>query len=125
MKTPKSSQHTNENTKIFTTKSISTGLKGVSLIERCSLFGVSILKGPSLSLSLCLQVQYILHGAWDKGMTRKSRDGTGVKEMWRANEQVPNWERQYGFTQFAMTLNETEESMLGLAHQPTAPTTED
>jgi hypothetical protein len=57
------------------------------------------------------EVQYILHGAWDKGMTRKSRDGTGVKEMWRANEQVPNWERQYGFTQFAMTLNEPEDTV--------------
>ena len=60
---------------------------------------------------LCLvQVRYILHGAWDKGMTRKNPDGTGVKELWRANEQVPNWERQYGFTQFAMTLNEPDES---------------
>ena len=43
-------------------------------------------------------------------MTRKRSDGTGVKELWRANEPVPNWERQYGFTQFAMTLNEPDES---------------
>ena len=43
-------------------------------------------------------------------MARKRPDGTGVKEMWRANEPVPNWERQYGFTQFAMTLNEPDES---------------
>ena len=42
-------------------------------------------------------------------MTRRKADGTGVKEMWRANEAVPNWERQYGFTQFAMTLNELDE----------------
>lgn len=74
----------------------------------------------SLSLSLFLpfslspfssfpQVQYILHGAWDKGMTRKGTDGAGVKELWKANEPIPNWERQYGFTHFAMTLNELEE----------------
>ena len=49
MKTPKLSQHTNENTNIFTTESISTGLKQVFLIERCSLFGVSILKGLPMS----------------------------------------------------------------------------
>ena len=46
-------------------------------------------------------------------MTRKKPDGTRVKEMWRANEPVPNWERQYGFTQFAMTLNEPDESECG------------
>ena len=56
------------------------------------------------------KVQYLLHGAWDKGMARKNPDGTGVKEMWQGNEQVPNWERQYGFTQFSMTLNEPDES---------------
>ena len=43
-------------------------------------------------------------------MARKNPDGTGVKEMWQGNEQVPNWERQYGFTQFSMTLNEPDES---------------
>jgi len=37
-------------------------------------------------------------------------DGTGVKELWQANEPLPNSERQYGFTQFAMTLNEEDES---------------
>ena len=42
-------------------------------------------------------------------MTRKNPDGAGVKEMWKANEPVVNWERQYGFTQFAMTLNEPDE----------------
>lgn len=57
------------------------------------------------------EIQYILHGAWDKGMTRRRPDGTGVKEMWKANEQVPNWERQYGFTQFSMTLNEPDETV--------------
>lgn len=57
------------------------------------------------------ETQYILHGAWDNGMTRRKVDGTEVKEMWRANEQVPNWERQYGFTHFAMTLNEPDESV--------------
>lgn len=36
-------------------------------------------------------------------------DGTGVKELWRAHEPIPNCERQYGFTQFAMTLNEEDE----------------
>lgn len=66
----------------------------------------------SFQLLFFLQERYILHGAWDKGMTRKNTDGTGVKELWRANEPVPNWERQYGFTQFAMTLNEPDECEL-------------
>ena len=44
-------------------------------------------------------------------MTRRNPDGTGVKEMWKANEPIPNWERQYGFTQFAMTLNEPDEGV--------------
>ena len=38
-------------------------------------------------------------------------DGTGVKELWRAHEPVPNCERQYGFTHFSMTLNEEDESV--------------
>lgn len=39
-----------------------------------------------------------------------STDGTGVKELWRAHEPLPNSERQYGFTQFALTLNEEDET---------------
>ena len=36
-------------------------------------------------------------------------DGTGVKELWRAHNPVPNSEQQYGFTQFSMSLNEEDE----------------
>ena len=35
-----------------------------------------------------------------------------MKELWRANEVLPNWEMQYGFTHFALTLNEPDESEL-------------
>ena len=38
-------------------------------------------------------------------------DGTGVKELWVANEPLPNSERQYGFTHFAMRLNEIDEAI--------------
>ncbi len=38
-------------------------------------------------------------------------DGSGVKEIWVAHEPVPNSERQYGYTQFSMTLNEPDESV--------------
>ena len=31
--------------------------------------------------------------------------------MWRSHEPVPNCERQYGFTEFSMTLNEFDESV--------------
>ena len=37
-------------------------------------------------------------------------DGTGVKEIWVAHGPLPNSERQYGFTEFSMTLNEPDES---------------
>lgn len=57
------------------------------------------------------EVQYVLHGAWDKGMVRRRVDGSGVKELWRALDPVPNAERQYGFTQFAMRLNEVDETV--------------
>lgn len=39
-------------------------------------------------------------------------DGTGVKELWRANDPIPNSERQYGFTEFSMTLNEEDETIV-------------
>ncbi len=39
-------------------------------------------------------------------------DGTGVKEMWKANELPPDNEREYGFTHFAMRLNEPDQSEL-------------
>ena len=45
-------------------------------------------------------------------MTRRKVDGGGVKELWRANEVLPNWEIQYGFTNFSLTLNEPDESEL-------------
>ena len=38
-------------------------------------------------------------------------DGTEVKELWRAYDPVPNSERQYGFTEFSMTLNEEDETV--------------
>lgn len=57
------------------------------------------------------EVQYLLHGAWDKGMVRKNPDGSGVKEIWVAHEPLPDSERQYGFTEFSMTLNDPEESV--------------
>lgn len=57
------------------------------------------------------KVQYILHGAWDKGMNRRRPDGGALKEIWRANEPLPNSEQQYGFTQLAMTLNEEDETV--------------
>ena len=34
-----------------------------------------------------------------------------MKELWKAHDSIPNSERQYGFTQFAMTLNEEDESV--------------
>ena len=38
-------------------------------------------------------------------------DGGALKEIWRANEPLPNSEQQYGFTQLAMTLNEEDETV--------------
>ena len=35
-----------------------------------------------------------------------SLDGTGVKELWVAHPPLPNSDREYGFTHFAMRLNE-------------------
>ena len=35
-----------------------------------------------------------------------------MKELWRAHDPVPNSERQYGFTQFALTLNEDDETVM-------------
>lgn len=34
-----------------------------------------------------------------------------MKELWRAYDPVPNSERQYGFTEFSMTLNEEDETV--------------
>jgi len=38
-------------------------------------------------------------------------DGSGVKEIWVAHEPVPNCERQYGFTEFSMRLNEPDDTV--------------
>ena len=38
-------------------------------------------------------------------------DGTGVKELWRAHDPIPNCERQYGYTQFALSLNEEDSTI--------------
>ena len=71
---------------------------------------LSSLSTPGKVLDSKGEVQYILHGAWDKGMVRRRVDGSGVKDLWRAYDPLPNAEKQYGFTQFAMTLNDVDES---------------
>lgn len=38
-----------------------------------------------------------------------SPDGAGVKELWVAHAPLPNSDREYGFTHFAMRLNEPTE----------------
>ena len=46
------------------------------------------------------------------GVTKScSSDGTGVKELWTAYEPLPNSERQYGFTEFSMSLNQEDETV--------------
>ena len=37
-------------------------------------------------------------------------DGTDYVELWKANHAVANQEQQFGFTQFALRLNEQDDS---------------
>eukprot|EP00731_Ephydatia_muelleri_P015304 Em0008g1024a len=57
-------------------------------------------------------VVYTLRGSWDRHMARTRPDGSEHVELWKANQPVANQEQQFGFTQFALRLNEQDETVV-------------
>jgi hypothetical protein len=55
---------------------------------------------------------YQLKGSWDKRMDRFNADGSNWTNLWKAHDPLPGNEREYGFTEYAMSLNEQDDSEL-------------
>ena len=83
-------------------------------------------------LSALGEVNYLLEGSWETHMYRKHpgvcvcvcfpksflpsplsyKDGSACTSLWKANSPIQNHDRQYGFTEFATSLNEEDDSAL-------------
>lgn len=62
-------------------------------------------------LSALGEVNYLLEGSWETHMYRKHPDGSACTSLWKANSPIQNHDRQYGFTEFATSLNEEDDSV--------------